>query len=150
MGMSTAAMRYLLTIYELSQEGGAVRSVDISRELGVSPASVVHMLGVLGEEGLVSKRHYGRVQFTDRGIRAANQLYTKCMLLETFLSEELCVEQETARRIAEIQEKMEADMNGLLAKQKAESEALLKELEDNYNRRHEEYAEALFQKMIKG
>ena len=35
-------------------------------------------------------------------------------------------------------------MNGLLAKQKAESEALLKELEDNYNRRHEEYAEALF------
>lgn len=60
------------------------------------------------------------------------------------------LEQETARRIAEIQEKMEADMNGLLAKQKAESEALLKELEDNYNRRHEEYAEALFQKMIKG
>ena len=100
MGMSTAAMRYLLTIYELSQEGGAVRSVDISRELGVSPASVVHMLGVLGEEGLVSKRHYGRVQFTDRGIRAANQLYTKCMLLETFLSEELCVEQDTAHRDA--------------------------------------------------
>ena len=60
------------------------------------------------------------------------------------------MEQETARRIAEIQEKMEADMNGLLAKQKAESEALLKELEDNYNRHHEEYAEALFQKMIKG
>ena len=41
-------------------------------------------------------------------------------------------------------------MNGLLAKQKAESEALLKELEDNYIRHHEEYAEALFQKMIKG
>ena len=37
-----------------------------------------------------------------------------------------------------------------LAKQKAESEALRKELEDNYNRHHEEYAEALFQKMIKG
>ena len=59
------------------------------------------------------------------------------------------LEQETARRIAEIQEKMEADMNGLLAKQKAESETLLKEPEDNYNRHHEEYVEALFQKMIK-
>lgn len=59
------------------------------------------------------------------------------------------LEQETARRIAEIQEKMEADMNGLLAKQKAESETLLKELEDNYNRHHVEYVEALFQKMIK-
>ena len=44
------------------------------------------------------------------------------------------MEQETARRIAEIQEKMEAEMNGLL----------------NYIRHHEEYAEALFQKMIKG
>ena len=53
-------------------------------------------------------------------------------------------------KIGGFQEKMEADMNGLLAKQKAESEALLKELEDNYNRHHEEYAEALFQKMIKG
>lgn len=59
------------------------------------------------------------------------------------------LEQETAQRIAEIQEKMEADMNGLLAKQKAESEALLRDLEDNYNRRHEEYVEALFQNMIK-
>ena len=59
------------------------------------------------------------------------------------------VEEANARKKA-FAEKMEADMNGLLAKQKAESEALLKELEDNYNRHHEEYAEALFQKMIKG
>lgn len=100
MGMSTAAMRYLLTIYELSNEGGPVRSVDISRELGVSPASVVHMLGVLGGEGLVNKRHYGRIQFTEQGVRAANQLYTKCMLLENFFLEELCVAPEVAHRDA--------------------------------------------------
>lgn len=59
------------------------------------------------------------------------------------------LEKETVRRITEIQEKMEADMNELLARQRAEAETLLKALEDNYNRRHEEYAEALFQKMIK-
>lgn len=100
MRMSSAAMRYLLAIYELSNEGGPVRSVDIARMLEVSPASVVHMLGVLAGEGLASKRHYGRVQLTGAGIRAANQLYTKCMLLETFLLEELEVEADIARRDA--------------------------------------------------
>lgn len=59
------------------------------------------------------------------------------------------LEQETADRIAAIREKMESNMNELLSRQKSESEALLKALEDNYNRHHEAYAEALFQKMIK-
>lgn len=100
MGMSPAAMRYLLAIYELSNEGGPVRSVDISRALRVSPASVVHMLGGLAAEELVSKRHYGRVQLTGTGIRAANQLFTKCTLLESFLAGELAVDRETARQDA--------------------------------------------------
>ena len=100
MGMSSAATRYLLTIYRLSGEGAPVRSVDISRALGVSPASVVHMMGVLSGEGLISKRHYGRVQLTEEGVWAANQLYTKCMLLESFLTEELALERQVARRDA--------------------------------------------------
>lgn len=100
MGISTAAMRYLLVIYELSGEGGAVRSVDISRALGVSPASVVHMLGVLAGEGLVSKRHYGRVQLTGEGVWTANQLYTKRTLLESFLLKELAMVPDAARKDA--------------------------------------------------
>ena len=60
------------------------------------------------------------------------------------------LEQETARRIAEIQHKMEADMEDMLARQKADFEALLKQLEGNYNQHHAAYAEALFQNMIKG
>ena len=64
MGISQAAIRYLLTIYELSDDGAAVRSVDISRRLEVTPASVVHMLGVLSAEGLAEKRYYGKVRLT--------------------------------------------------------------------------------------
>ena len=59
------------------------------------------------------------------------------------------LEQETSRRISGIRQKMEADMKALLDKQKADSEDLLKKLETNYDRRHESYVEALFQKMIK-
>ena len=100
MGLSSAAMRYLLVIYELSDGGKPVRSVDIARALEVSPASVVHMMGVLAGEGLVLKRHYGQVQLTAEGIRASNQLYTKCTILESFLLQELDVSRETARQDA--------------------------------------------------
>ena len=93
MGLSSAAMRYLLVIYELSDGGKPVRSVDIARALEVSPASVVHMMGVLAGEGLVLKRHYGQVQLTAEGIRASNQLYTKCTILESFLLQELDVDE---------------------------------------------------------
>lgn len=58
--------------------------------------------------------------------------------------------QETAGRIAEIQKKMEEDMKAMLSRQKSDYEGMLKRLEDNYNGNHQAYAEALFQKMIKG
>ena len=45
---------------------------------------------------------------------------------------------------------MEEEMKAMLDKQAADSEAFLKQLEENYESRHEAYAEALFQKMIKG
>ena len=55
---------------------------------------------VLTAEGFITKRHYGRVQLTGEGIWAANQLHTKCMLLESFLAEELAVAEEVAHRDA--------------------------------------------------
>lgn len=59
------------------------------------------------------------------------------------------LEQETAGRIAEIQHKMETDMEAMLSRQKSGFEKLIGQLEDNYNQHHAAYAEALFQKMIK-
>ena len=59
------------------------------------------------------------------------------------------LEHETAHRIADIGHKMEADMEAMLARKKSDFETLLKQLEDNYNRYHTAYADALFQKMIK-
>lgn len=100
MELSTAAMRYLVTIYELSDGGSQVRSVDIARSLGVSPASVVHMMNVLMAEDLVRKRHYGQIQLTCNGIRVANQLYTRATILESFFIEELDIDSSIARQDA--------------------------------------------------
>ena len=99
MEFSNAALRYLVAVYELSDGGSAVRSVDIARMMEVSPASVVHMMGVLSQGGFVRKRRYGQVQLTGEGIRTANRLYTKAALLEAFFLQELGVDDQIARRL---------------------------------------------------
>ncbi len=60
------------------------------------------------------------------------------------------LEEETAARIRKVQEAMEADMSRKLAGQKADSDELIKRIEENYEMHHEAYTEALFKAMIKG
>ena len=101
MEVSAAAVRYLLAIYRLSEGGRPVRSVDIAGQLNVSPASVAHMLGVLSGEGLIAKKHYGRVLLTGRGVRLAGQLHTSYVLMECFFAKHLGIGPETAGADAE-------------------------------------------------
>ena len=72
--MSTARLRYLLTIYQLGQ-GGPVRSVQIADRLDVTRASVNRMLAVLTREQVVQKEHYGRVQLTAQGLELASRCW---------------------------------------------------------------------------
>lgn len=60
------------------------------------------------------------------------------------------LEEETAARIRKVQEAMEADMSTKLAGQKADSDELIRRMEENYELHHEAYAESLFKTMIKG
>lgn len=59
------------------------------------------------------------------------------------------LEQETARKLEEIQKKMEKEMEDMLAKQTADSGRVLRQLEADYEERHEAYVRKLFQSMIK-
>ena len=63
MELTCTNVRYLLTIYHLSQ----IR-------LEVSRASVTSMMGVLTEKELVAKERYGKVHLTRSGIRLAKAL----------------------------------------------------------------------------
>ncbi len=87
--LSHSCIRYLLAIYQLSDGGAAVRSVDIARFLGVSRASVVKCLKKLSGEGLIQQEYYGSVQLTPLGIRQANRAYTEYTLLHSFLRNHL-------------------------------------------------------------
>ena len=59
------------------------------------------------------------------------------------------LEKETADRIAELHSKMEEETQALLDKQSQEAKEQIRLLEQRYEAGHREYAECLFQKMIK-
>lgn len=71
--MTTAQMRYLYKIYEISTKKPAVLSADIARKLNVSKPSVVKMLAVLSEKQMVVKKRYGKVSITPEGIAEAQR-----------------------------------------------------------------------------
>ena len=62
MALTPSATRYLLAIYQLSDGGHAVRSVDVAQERPVARASVVKMLHRLVADGLIQKEYYGNIQ----------------------------------------------------------------------------------------
>ena len=52
--------------------GADVSSRQIASALGVTKPSVVHILNILMRDGMVVKRHYGKIYLTDRGAFTVN------------------------------------------------------------------------------
>ena len=98
--LSSGKKRYLFAIYELGQEGAAVRSKDIAVSLSVKRPSVSKMLGNLAEDGLIEKEYYGTVTVTAEGARLSNWLYTSYLLLYGFFHEQLGLPEPDARHDA--------------------------------------------------
>ena len=74
MELTNTNVRYLLTIYHLSQARLEVSSKDIAESLAVSRASVTSMMSILCGKCLVAKERYGKVHLTDDGCRWARLL----------------------------------------------------------------------------
>ncbi len=87
---------YLEVIWDIEQEHGTVRSVEIARRIGVSRASVSKALGVLREAGLVEPAYYGVVVLTDSGRAHAKRVRARHDLLLHFLRDGLGVESTVA------------------------------------------------------
>lgn len=98
--LSSSSTRYLLAIYQLSDGGAAVRSVDIANMLQVSRASVVKSLKKLVEEDLIRKEYYGNIQLTPLGVRESNRIYTEFTLLFAYFSQCLALPDDYARNDA--------------------------------------------------
>ncbi|MDB6080134.1 MAG: transcriptional regulator [Akkermansiaceae bacterium] len=76
---------YLEQILHLIEEKGYARAVDISRNLGISQASVTNMLRRLDAEGLVKHEKYRGTVLTPEGHRIAKAIIERHQTLTRFL-----------------------------------------------------------------
>ena len=74
MELTSAHLRYLRAIYEVSQTHLDISSRSIAEKLGVTKPSVVRVLNLLMERGMIVKEHYGKIYLTDRGIFVAREV----------------------------------------------------------------------------
>jgi Mn-dependent DtxR family transcriptional regulator len=82
---SVAMDDYLEQILHLIDEKGYARAIDISRNLGISQASVTNMLQRLDTEGLVKHEKYRGTVLTDDGTRIARAIIERHETLTRFL-----------------------------------------------------------------
>lgn len=88
---SPAIEDYVEAILDLSEQGEAIRSVDIAERLGLSRAAVSKAMQHLAQQGLVEHTLYGRIQLTMEGEALARDIQHCHHLLRRFLSETLGV-----------------------------------------------------------
>lgn len=92
--------KYLFAIYKLGQNGCEVSSAEVAKIVGVSKASTVSMTQKLCETGYIEKEHYGKISLTDSGVREANSLFTKCLIIREFLNKTVGIPEDEADRSA--------------------------------------------------
>ena len=82
---STAMDDYLEQILHLIEAKGYARAVDISKNLGISQASVTNMLQKLDTEGLVKHEKYRGTVLTEEGQKIAGAITERHQTLSRFL-----------------------------------------------------------------
>jgi DtxR family Mn-dependent transcriptional regulator len=83
---------YLKAVYDLSRNGNAVSTTEISRTLKVAPASVTEMLKKLSEKSYLKYSPYHGTALTSNGRLIAEKMARKHRLLERFLHDVLKID----------------------------------------------------------
>lgn len=95
MHLQESGEMYLETILILTQQHGAVRSVDVSEYMNFSKPSVSRAIGLLKSGGYVLMDRNGFLTLTESGLEIAKKIYERHELLTLFL-QRLGVDEKTA------------------------------------------------------
>ena len=85
MALHESAEMYLETIYLLSQQRQAVRSIDVAEHMGYSKPSISRAIGLLKQGGYVTVDNDGFLQLTDAGLETARKVFERHTILSRFL-----------------------------------------------------------------
>lgn len=83
---SESAEDYLERIYELIEDKGYARMIDIARTLRIRQASVTRMVQKLGETGFVRYEKYRGLVLTSKGKGVARAVRRRHQVLEEFFT----------------------------------------------------------------
>jgi len=86
---------YLETIYVLSKRGGGVRSIDIAEHMGYSKPSVSRAVSLLKKGEYIQADNSGLLHLTEKGIEAAEKIFSRHTMLTRLLTS-LGVSEQTA------------------------------------------------------
>lgn len=90
---------YLEAMLMMKERHGAIRSIDIAEELGVTKPSVSYATKRLRENGYITMDRDSLITLTDSGMEIAERIYERHKLLTEFLLR-LGVDEQTAREDA--------------------------------------------------
>lgn len=90
---------YLESMLMLEESKGFIRSVDVSRLLGVTKPSVSYATRKLRENGFITMDNDGLINLTDSGYEIARKVYAKHKTLSDFF-ERIGVDREIAQEDA--------------------------------------------------
>ena len=90
-----SAENYLESILVIKKQRGAVRSIDIANDLGVSKPSVSVAMKNFREEGYITVDENGYIDLTEKGLKIANRVYERHEIISEALIA-LGVSRETA------------------------------------------------------
>ena len=85
MALHESAEMYLETIYQLLQERGSVRSIDVAESMGYSKPSVSRAVSLLKQGGYLLMEKDGSLTLTDTGLALAEKIYERHEILTNLL-----------------------------------------------------------------
>lgn len=100
MELTKSLEEYIITIYELEEEGNKIRVTDIAGKMIVTKPSVNRALKTLKEKNIIQYEPYTDIKLTQKGIDVAKKLIKKYDVVRIFLTEILGVDKEVAENDA--------------------------------------------------
>ncbi len=98
--LSPSLENYLETIYLVKKDKKSIKPIEVARRLNVKKPSVTGAVKRLSEKGFLEYKRYDDIEITEKGEKAAREVYRKHKLLLKFFVEVLKIEKNVAEEDA--------------------------------------------------